>query len=116
MFCVKLIIARIAEMGSAARKLFLTSGRLLADSVVGNASGVQLVRIIRRLAMVYPIENKMVVDAAWDEDDLGCDNIPQCECCEEKIKQFRALHILFGKKRVWICDRCIEDMKEVTGY
>lgn len=66
--------------------------------------------------MVYPIENKMVVDAAWDEDNSQYDELPRCECCEERIMQYRALHILSGKKRVWICDRCIEDIKEVTGY
>ncbi len=66
MFCVILRNAHIAEMGSAARKLFLTNGRLLAGFVVGSASGAQLVRITRRLAMVYPIENQMVVDEAWD--------------------------------------------------
>ena len=60
------------------------------------------------------VENRMVVDSQW-EDAPGWD-LPVCECCEEKIQQFRALHILSGKKRVWICDRCIEDMKEVTGW
>lgn len=61
------------------------------------------------------IENRMVVDSQWPdyEDDK---NLPVCDCCEEKIRQYRALHILSGKKRVWICDKCIEDMKEVTGY
>lgn len=62
------------------------------------------------------IENKMVVDWAWKDFDSDRDDLPRCECCEEYIKQFRALHILSGKKRVWICDRCIEDMKELTGY
>lgn len=66
--------------------------------------------------MVYPIENKMVVDTAWDEDSSRYDDLPRCECCEEKIKQYRAAHILSGRKRIWLCDRCIEDMKEVTGY
>lgn len=66
--------------------------------------------------MVEAVENKMVVDAAWPEYDSKYDDLPRCECCEEKIKQFRALHILSGKKRIWLCDRCIEDMKEVTGY
>lgn len=66
--------------------------------------------------MICPIENKMVVDAVWNEDDPKHEDIPTCECCEEKIQQFRALHILSGKKRVWICDRCIEDLKEVTGW
>lgn len=61
------------------------------------------------------VENRMVVDSLW-EDDSKYDDIPVCECCEEKIKQFRALHIISGKKMIWICDRCIEDMKEVTGY
>lgn len=65
--------------------------------------------------MPYRIENRMVVDSQWPE--YGPDvKLPVCECCEEKIQQFRALHILSGKKRVWICDRCIEDMKEVTGW
>lgn len=48
-------------------------------------------------------------------DDLY-DDVPVCACCEEVIEQFRALHIMSGKKKVWICDRCIEDMKEVTGW
>ena len=62
------------------------------------------------------VENRMVVDAVWEDGDSGYDELPRCECCEEKIKQFRALHILSGKSWVWICDRCIEDMKEVTGF
>ncbi len=49
-------------------------------------------------------------------DREDSEKLPVCECCEEKIKQFRALHILSGNKRVWICDRCIDDMKEVTGW
>lgn len=68
--------------------------------------------------MPYSVENRMVADSEWEwkEKAFGYDELPRCECCEEKIKQFRALHILSGKKRIWICDRCIEDMKEVTGY
>lgn len=62
------------------------------------------------------VENRMVVDAVWENNDPRYDDIPICDCCEDKIQQFRALHILSGKKRVWICDRCIEDMKEVTGW
>lgn len=65
--------------------------------------------------MVYRIENRMVVDSEW-QDCEEKENLPVCECCEEKIKQFRALCILSGKKRVWICDGCIEDLKEVTGF
>lgn len=65
--------------------------------------------------MAYQVENRMVVDSQWPDYEENND-IPVCECCEEKIQQYRALHILSGKKRVWICDRCIEDMKEVTGY
>lgn len=61
------------------------------------------------------IENRMVIDSQWPEYENN-ENLPVCECCEEKIKQFRALHIMSGKKRVWICDRCIEDLKEVTGW
>lgn len=64
---------------------------------------------------VQEIENRMVVDSEWPEYG-NKEELPVCECCEEKIKQFRALRILSGKKRVWICDSCIEDMKEVTGY
>ena len=61
------------------------------------------------------IENRMAMDSQWPEyeDD---ETLPVCEFCEKKIKQFRVLHILSGKKRIWICDRRIEDMKEVTGY
>lgn len=61
------------------------------------------------------VENRMVRGSIWKDEDFEDSNVPVCECCEEKIKQFRELHILYGKKRVWICDRCIEDMKEVTG-
>lgn len=66
--------------------------------------------------MTNELENRMVVDSEWERPNQLLENIPACECCEEKIRQFRALHILSGKKRVWICDMCIEDMKEVTGY
>lgn len=59
------------------------------------------------------IENRMVMDSAWPEREED-ENLPTCACCEEKIRQFQALHILSGKKRIWICDRCIEDMKEST--
>lgn len=62
------------------------------------------------------VENRMVVDAEWEDNDPRYDGIPTCECCEEKIKQYKALHILSGNKWVWICDRCIEDMREVTGF
>lgn len=61
------------------------------------------------------IENRMVIDSEWEERP-EYDDVPKCDCCEEKIKQFRALHILSGNRRVWICDRCIEDLKEVTGW
>ena len=60
------------------------------------------------------VENRMVADWQW-ENDLD-ENLPICACCEEKIMQFKALHILSGKKMVWICDRCIDGLKEVTGY
>ncbi len=43
--------ARIAETGSAEKKLFLINDRLLADSVMESASGVRLVKIMRRLMM-----------------------------------------------------------------
>lgn len=39
-----------------------------------------------------------------------------CACCEEVIRQERALHIMVGKQKRWICDRCVEDMMEDTGY
>lgn len=60
------------------------------------------------------IENRMA--DGFECREMEDENIPVCECCEERIKQFRALHILSGKHRIWICDRCIEDMKEVTGW
>lgn len=60
------------------------------------------------------VENRMVVDWQWEH--RTDENLPICECCEEKIRQEKALYILSGKKRVWICDRCIEDLKEVTGF
>lgn len=64
------------------------------------------------------IENRMAVDSEWEWKEKEHENIglPRCECCGEKIKQSMALHILSGKKGVWICDRCIEDLKEVTGW
>lgn len=62
------------------------------------------------------LENRMVIDSEWERQDQPLENIPVCECCEEKIMQFRALRILNGSRKIWICDRCIEDMKEVTGY
>lgn len=63
------------------------------------------------------MENRMVVDAQWTEYEREEDEkLPICDCCEEKIRQFRALHILSGKKKVWLCDRCIEVLKEVTGW
>lgn len=65
--------------------------------------------------MMQELENRMVVDSEWAEHESK-EELPICECCEEEIRQFRALHILSGRKMVWICDRCIEDMKEVTGY
>lgn len=60
------------------------------------------------------IENHMVLDSHWPDREKD-DDLPVCDCCEERIRQFTALHIPYGKKRVWICDRCIEEMKEVTG-
>lgn len=39
-----------------------------------------------------------------------------CACCEEVIRQERALHVFAGKQREWICDRCVEDMMEYTEY
>ena len=65
--------------------------------------------------MVERVENRMVVDSEWPQYEAD-ESLPTCECCGGKIKQFRALHILSGKKRVWICDRCIEDMKENIGF
>ena len=63
------------------------------------------------------VENPMVADSQWPEyENEEDEKLPICECCEEKIKQFKALHIFSGKKRIWLCDGCIEDMKEVTGY
>ena len=62
------------------------------------------------------LENRMVVDSEWDHNDLDGQELPRCECCEERIRQFRALRILNGRRRIWMCDRCIEDMKEVTGW
>lgn len=62
------------------------------------------------------VENRMVLDAQWPEYGGGEDGkLPICGCCGERIRQFRALHIRSGRKRVWLCDRCIEDSKEVTG-
>lgn len=66
--------------------------------------------------MPEQIENRMVVDAVWRDDDPRIDDLPMCDCCEETIGQFRALRILSGRRWIWMCDRCIEDMKEVTGW
>lgn len=60
------------------------------------------------------IENRMVVDSEWGESAEKF--LPICKCCEEKIEQFRALRILYGREKIWLCDRCIEGLKEVTGY
>lgn len=60
------------------------------------------------------VENRMVMDSEWPESPK--EPLPECECCREEIRQPTALHILSGKRRVWICDRCIEDLKEPTGY
>lgn len=62
------------------------------------------------------VENRMVVDSEWETKDADYERLPTCECCEERIRQYKALHILSGKKRIWICDRCIEDLKETIGY
>lgn len=63
------------------------------------------------------MENRMVVDAQWREYEGEEDEkLPICNCCEERIKQFRALPLFTGKNRIWLCDRCIEDLKEVTGW
>lgn len=65
--------------------------------------------------MVYQIENHMVVDSA--RDCLRSNKaLLVCDYCEERIVQSKALRILLKKHRVWICDRCIEDLKEFTGY
>lgn len=64
--------------------------------------------------MVCQVENRMVVDAAWDEGDEKLEGVPTCEGCGEKIRQFRALHIHHGN--IWLCDQCVEDAKEVTGW
>ena len=65
--------------------------------------------------MVYPIENRMVVDSQWPNSESD-EKLPVCKCCEEKIQQYSALHILCDRERIWICDRYIENMQEVTGY
>ena len=66
--------------------------------------------------MTNEIENRMVVDSEWSRLNSPRGGIAVCECCEESIKQFRALRILSGTRKIWICDRCIEDMKEVTRW
>ena len=64
------------------------------------------------------IENRMVVDSEWKPLEKGMQGsgFPVCGCCEEGIRQEKALHILSGMRKVWICDRCIEDLMEHTGY
>lgn len=61
------------------------------------------------------IENRMMVNSEWESGD-GVKLAPVCSCCEEVIRQERALHMLSGRTRIWICDRYIEDMKEEIGY
>lgn len=63
------------------------------------------------------VENRMVLDAQWPEYGGEEDGtLPICDCCGEKIRQSRALHVQSGRKRIWLCDGCIEDSKEVIGY
>lgn len=66
--------------------------------------------------MAEQVENHMVVDALWPDNDLKNEDLPRCECCEETIGQATAVHMLSGKRWIWLCDRCIEDLKELTGY
>lgn len=64
---------------------------------------------------VQAVENRMADDAQWDvlERPGREDMLPVCDCCEEKIRQEEALH--YGKKKVWLCERCITDLMEPTG-
>lgn len=66
---------------------------------------------------VQAVENRMADDAQWDvlERIRREDMLPVCDCCEEKIRQEEALHIIYREKRVWLCDRCIADLMEPTG-
>ena len=61
------------------------------------------------------IENRMAVDSQRPESE-NYEKLPVCECYGEEIEQFMALHILSGNKKIWICNKCIESMKEETGY
>lgn len=68
--------------------------------------------------MAGQIENRMVADPGWAilEGRHSEGMLPVCGCCEERIMQEKALHILSGRKKIWVCDRCIEDLTEPTGY
>lgn len=66
--------------------------------------------------MTGQIENRMVVDPEWKALEKRMSGLVICGCCEEDIHQEKALHILNSGRKVWICDRCIEDLMESTGY
>lgn len=66
------------------------------------------------------IENRMVIASEWSriENTVSKEilkRLPVCDCCKETILQNKALHIISGYKKNWMCDRCIEDCKQDTG-
>ena len=61
------------------------------------------------------MENRMVLNTGWTRKRAEI-AAPVCYYCEQLIRQEKALPILLGKRRVWLCDECIEDNKEWTGF
>lgn len=60
------------------------------------------------------LENRMVRNI--EKDFSHTESRAVCDCCEEAIRQEKALHLFNGKRKMWICDRCIDDLKEYTGF
>lgn len=60
------------------------------------------------------LENRMVRNIEKGFPHTGSRAV--CDCCEEAIQQEKALHLFNGKRKVWICDRCIDDLKEYTRF
>lgn len=66
------------------------------------------------------VENRTVSDDVWKrfENPIPPDvfnSLPVCYYCEDKIIQPKAFTCFSYGKRIWVCNRCIEDLKEDTG-
>lgn len=64
--------------------------------------------------MQKELENRMADDSQWRKEYRP--ELPICYCCDDPIRQEKALHIYSGGQKIWMCDRCINDYKERTGY